>query len=116
MLIAQLERDKTLVSNKYFQYAENLEQARIDEALEDSRVSSISLAQEPTYTEKPASPSKLLVGLGSLVLAFGLTAASVLGREQLDDRVRDENSLAATTGAPVLTTIPNSSTYGKPLN
>lgn len=115
VLIAQLERDKSIVSNKYFQYAENLEQARIDEALQENRVSSICVAQEPTYTEKPVSPSKLLVGLGSLIMAFGMTAGAVLGLEQLDDRVRGESGVAAAVGAPVLATIPNSSVHGRPL-
>lgn len=115
VLLAQLEREKTIANNKYYQYAENLEQARIDEALEDNRVSSISIAQDPTFTEKPASPSKLLVALGSMVLAFGLTAGTVLGLEQLDDRVRSEQAVAGATAAPVLATIPKSASYGKPL-
>ncbi|TWT48716.1 GumC family protein [Botrimarina hoheduenensis] len=115
VLLAQLERDKTLMSNKYFQYAENLEQARIDEALEDNRVSSVSIAQKPTFTEKPASPSKLLVALGSLAMAFGLTAASILGLEQLDDRVRQARVVSEETGLPVLTTIPQSAVHGRVL-
>lgn len=114
--LTQLERDKTLLDRNYYQCAENLEQARIGEALERDQVSSISLAQEATFTEKPVSPSKLLVGLGSIMLAFAGTAATLLGFEQLNNKLRDESAVEEATGVPVLTTVPDNSTQGRVLS
>lgn len=114
--LTQLERDKTLLDRNYYQCAENLEQARIGEALERDQVSSISLAQEATFTEKPVSPSKLLVGLGSIMLAFAGTAATLLGFEQLNNKLRDEAAIEEATGVPVLTTVPDNSTQGRVLS
>ncbi len=109
----QLERDKDLLNKKFYQYTENLEQARIDEALEEDLISSVSIAQEPTLTEKPVSPSKVLVGLGSLVLAFAGTGGLLLGMEQIDTKVRDDNTVERIAELPVLATIPESSSHSR---
>lgn len=114
--LTQLERDKSLLDKTYFQCAENLEQARIGEALEANHVSSISIAQEASFTEKPVSPSKLLVGLGSIMLAFAGTAATVLGLEQLNDKLRTEAAVEEATGVPVLTSIPENTIQGRVLS
>lgn len=116
MKLAQLEREESNLNRKYFRYSDNLEQTRIDEELERQEVSSVSVAQEPTLAAKPVSPSKLLVGLGSIVLAFAGTAATILGLEQMNDKVRNEQTVEAATGVPVMATIPDSSVHGRVLS
>ncbi len=116
VLLTQLERDKALLDKDYFQCAENLEQARIDEALEKGNVSSISLAQAATFAEKPVSPSKLLVGLGSIALAFSGTVVTLLGIEQLSDKLQSEAAVEEATGVPVLASIPENSSQGRVLS
>lgn len=111
--LAELERDNQLLNKKYFQYSENLEQARIDEALEDNMISSVSIAQAPTFAEKPVSPSKLLVGLGAIMLAFAGTGGLLLGLEQIDTKVRNSEVVEEIVDLPVLATIPESSTYSR---
>lgn len=113
--IAQLERAETIASRKFYRYSDSLEQARIDEELENQKISSISLAQEPTRTEKPVSPSKVLVGLASIVLAMAGTAATILGLEQVNDKPRSEPSIEKAAGIPVLASIPESSIHGRVL-
>ncbi len=113
--IAQLEREEKIASRKFYRYSDSLEQARIDEELENQNISSISLAQSPTLTEKPVSPSKVLVGLASIVLAFAGTAASILGLEQVNDKLRSEASIERASGVPVLAAIPESSIHGRVL-
>lgn len=115
VVLTQLERDAEILKRKFMRYSDNLEQARIDEELENEKISSISIAQEPTLSAKPVSPSKLLVGLGSLVLAFAGTAATVLGLEQVSDKLRSDRSIEAATGAPVLASIPESAIHGRVL-
>jgi capsular polysaccharide biosynthesis protein len=61
------------------------------------------------------SPSKLIVALGSIVLAFAGTAAMILGLEQVSDKVRDERTIEKATGVPVLATIPDSAIHGRVL-
>lgn len=103
--IQELEREVTLREREFYQYAENLEQARIDQALEDQRISNISISQEPLLLEKPVSPSKSLVLLASLFMATAGTGAVVVASERLNNRLHSEGELAELTGVPVLATI-----------
>ena len=111
-----LMRDVSVARNKYITYAENLEQARIDQELESQKISSISVAQEATLSEKPVSPSKLLVGLGAMVLAFGSTVTWILGSEQLNDKLRSAEEVEHDLQVPVLAEIPKSQVHGRVLN
>lgn len=113
--IAQLEREESILNSKFYRYTENLEQTRIDEELENQEISSISIAQAPTLAEKPASPSKVLVGLGSIVLAFASTIVTVLGLEQISDKLRTEHAVEQATEVPVLASIPDSPVHGRVL-
>lgn len=81
--IDQLERAEKLARLKYFQYADNLEQSRIDSELERSRISSISVVQPATLQDKPVSPSKLLLLAGSMLLALTAPATLILLSERL---------------------------------
>lgn len=115
MRLTQLEREAEILRRKYLRYSDNLEQARIDAELEKQKISSVSLAQAPTLAGKPVSPSKLLVGLGSIVLAFAGTAATVLGLEQVSDKPRSDKAIERATGVPVLASIPESAVHGRVL-
>ncbi|TWT90245.1 tyrosine kinase [Pseudobythopirellula maris] len=114
--IDRLQRDESLLRTKFFRYADNLEQARIDQALEEQEISSVSIAQPPTLNEKPVSPSKALVGLASIVLAIAGTAATVLGLEQLNHKLRGEADTEQALGLPVLAAVPNNPVNGRVLS
>jgi uncharacterized protein involved in exopolysaccharide biosynthesis len=79
----ELERNRTLARNNFFQYAEALEQARMDEALDAQRISNVNQAQAATFSEKPVSPSKLTVGVLSLALTVAGTLALVITCEKM---------------------------------
>jgi uncharacterized protein involved in exopolysaccharide biosynthesis len=85
--VARLEREISLQDAHYRRYADNLEQAKIDRALEAERISNISIVQPATSDIEPVRP-KLLVNFGvGLVLAL----AAGLGLAYWSDRkVRPE--------------------------
>ena len=76
--VMKLAREVDLHDASYRKYSENLEQARIDEALRLERISNITVVQPASYEVKPARPRRLLtlaVGLmsglcGSIALAM----------------------------------------------
>ncbi len=74
--LRRLRREIDLQEAKYRKYADNLDQARIDAALEMQRISNISVAQPATY-EAPAVYPRPLVNL-ALALAGGLIGAIAL--------------------------------------
>jgi len=72
MRLAHVQRELDLQDDNYRRYAANLEQVRIDQALETERISNISVVQPATYVEKPVRPRKLFnLGIGFLVACFG---------------------------------------------
>ena len=100
--LVQLEQDEQIARDKYLQYTNNLEQSRVDEALEKSNITSVSIAQSATLAEKPISPSKLLVLLGGAFMALASVVGIIVVSEKLNDRIRSERDLSQSVGLPVL--------------
>jgi polysaccharide biosynthesis protein PslE len=70
--IMKLAREVELNDFSYRKYSENLEQARIDEALQIERISNISVVQPASYEVKPVRPRRLLtLVVGLLVGSCG---------------------------------------------
>jgi polysaccharide biosynthesis protein PslE len=106
--LTQLEHAQRIAEDKYLQYSNNLEQARVDEALESGKVSSVSVAQSATFSEKPVSPSKLLVLVGGAFMAFSLVVGTIFLGEKFNDRIRSEVDLSNSLGLPVFAMIEES--------
>jgi uncharacterized protein involved in exopolysaccharide biosynthesis len=68
MKLVQLQREVELEEANYRKYADNLEQARIDQALKLERISNIGVAQPATYEPRQVRPNtRLQIALGVLV-------------------------------------------------
>lgn len=67
--IAQLQRAIDLAATSHGKYAEYLEQARIDDELHTAKVSSLNLAQRPSYSITPVSPKPVQTLGAGFVLA-----------------------------------------------
>jgi uncharacterized protein involved in exopolysaccharide biosynthesis len=107
----QLDRTVTLASTRFYTYADDLEKARIDEELDRQKITNVAVAQPATFAEKPVSPSKMLVGALSLLLATAGTAALVLACEKLDSRVHTEDQIENVLRLPVLASVPEGRAY-----
>ena len=81
--IRDLERHVAVVESKYRADTEKMEEARIQEALEQARISSVNVMQPATFVDRPISPRKLatlLLGLATGILggvAVAMTAEYV---------------------------------------
>ena len=110
--IKELERELMLAERNYISYANNSEDARVDEALNQNAFSNISIAMPATLQEKPVSPSKTIVAvLGLAAMAFGTGLLIVLSRYKDAGRILDEASLQRSLDIPVAITIPNQRRY-----
>ena len=104
--LARLERDFALQEASYRRYAENLEQAQIDSALEAGRMSNISIVQPATHDLKPVRPRLLLnFGLG-LVLAVCASLGLAFVAERLDPSVKTPEDVEQRLGLAVLASVP----------
>ncbi len=108
--IDQLTREISMAREEFFRYADSLEQARIDEELDNQRISNLIVAQQATFEEKPVSPSKLLVGALSLVLSLASMVSIVLFSEKLSSKIYTEEQLEAALELPVWGVVPKDRT------
>jgi uncharacterized protein involved in exopolysaccharide biosynthesis len=94
LTIDQLTRESELARDKYMQYAQTMEEARIDKELQNEGVSNISVAQAATLAEKPVFPSRGLTVAGTFVLA----AAGTIGLVLLGERQNGPTSSSGANG------------------
>lgn len=123
--IRSLERNLLLAEKSLTSYSESVEEARIDEALDRGDFTNLSIAQYPTFQEKPVSPSKMLVAVMSIAAMMFGSAAIVSGMYLLQmasgGRSREvaaeqaasdaENDIEATSPRPRVITIPHQRRY-----
>ena len=104
--IRDQERELALAEESYKRYAESLEKARIDRALENDRVSGISLVQAATVPGKPNGPQRVLLVLLGLFAAGLMGTGVTFGLEALDDSLRTPDDVEAATGLRPIASIP----------
>jgi uncharacterized protein involved in exopolysaccharide biosynthesis/Mrp family chromosome partitioning ATPase len=106
MEMAALMRDIRMQEANLLKYSENLEQARIDNAMENQRISNISVVQEATLPIKSIRPRKLLnLGLGLFLGAFGALLLAVVS-ELMDHTVKTPQDIEEKLHLPTLGYIP----------
>ena len=109
----QLQRDSQLARTNYLRYADNLEKARIDEALDKNEISNAIKAQEATLAEKPVSPNKLMIAALSVMLSLFAVVATVLMSEKISNPICNEEQLEETLHLPVFGVLPEQKKYEK---
>lgn len=114
--INRLQRDLRLAEANYTTYADNYEDARLDEEFISSAISNIGIAQLPTFQEKPVSPSKMLVGLFGIAMMCSGSVVIVAGSVLLSSTVNQPQDLEEVLTAPVMVSVPNEPQYSEVLS
>jgi uncharacterized protein involved in exopolysaccharide biosynthesis len=104
--VARLEREVGLQDSHYRRYAENLEQAQIDRALEAERISNISVVQPATLEVEAVRPRLLINFAAGLLVALAASVGLAYFAERLDRSVKSAADVEAGLGLPVLGSIP----------
>jgi capsular exopolysaccharide synthesis family protein len=104
--ISHLTREASIQEANYRKYSENLEQARINYAMENERISNISVVQAATLPIKAIRPNKSV----NLTLGFllGIVGAIVLAifSERLDHSLKTPDEVEERLQLPALASIP----------
>jgi uncharacterized protein involved in exopolysaccharide biosynthesis len=104
--VGRLEREVALQQEQHRTYAQNLEQARIDHALQAERITNITVVQPASMERVPYAPRKMrnaLVGLG--VGLMGAVCLALL-RESMNRSLRTPEEVQERLSVPVLTVVP----------
>lgn len=103
--LAQLEREKQLLEKKFQTYARNLEQSRIDQALEMEEISNIKIVQAPIVPNEAVKPRTKL----TLILGFMLALFASLGlaffSEYFDHSLQSPEQIEDALDVPVLGSV-----------
>jgi uncharacterized protein involved in exopolysaccharide biosynthesis/Mrp family chromosome partitioning ATPase len=114
--LGDLERKKDLEETNYKYFAGSLEKARIDEALDPSKIPNISAVQRPTPPlPLTSSRNKLAGGVAVSGLIIGI-ALALIRELLLSQTVKRPSQLEAQLHVPLLLSIPQVGSNGhKPL-
>lgn len=106
VLITLLTREANIQETNYRKYSDNLEQARINYAMENERISNISVVQVATLPIKAVRPNKPLnLALGLLLGTLGAIVLSIFS-EHLDHSIRTPREAEERLQLPALASIP----------
>ncbi len=104
--IAQLERMRELEEANYRYYAASLEKARVDEALDPSKIPNISVVQKPTVAMRTTNDlHKTLYQLAGGGLALGLGLAFLI-EMVFDQTIKRASEFERRLRIPLLLSIP----------
>jgi uncharacterized protein involved in exopolysaccharide biosynthesis len=104
--IEQLERSKEIEENNYKYFQASLEKARVDEALDPSKMPNISVVQSPSVAMKTSRElKKIVLGLAGGGIALGLGFAFLIDL-MLDRTVKRPLEIEVLLGMPPMLSIP----------
>ena len=89
-----LQRDLQIVEANHRNYAEKLEEARINRALDALQISNVNVVQPPSLVLKPVSPRRSLIA----VLSAAVLSLFAVGFAHLRDTAGPRSPAAATSG------------------
>ena len=106
MEIKELERDLNINEASYMKYYDSKEDIRIDNALEQGKISNISIAQPATVPVEPVRPQKALnLAIGLFLGVFGGMSLAFF-REYMDHTFVTPEDLERRLGLPSLGSVP----------
>ena len=104
--VARLQREIEVLDANYRKYTVGLEEARIDQAMQEEKISNISVYQPATLPTLPAGPGKLLNLIVGLVVAiFGSIAVAFLS-EFFDHSIKRPEDALRKLALPCLASVP----------
>jgi uncharacterized protein involved in exopolysaccharide biosynthesis/Mrp family chromosome partitioning ATPase len=104
--IERLERKKEIEETNYKYFHASLEKARVDEALDPSKIPNISVVQKPSPALRVTSDlKKTVLGFAGGGVAFGLALAFLI-ELVLNRSVKRPSEIERLLGTPILLSVP----------
>jgi uncharacterized protein involved in exopolysaccharide biosynthesis len=101
-----LQQQAALAESQHREYAQRLEQARINQMLDQERITSLSLVQPASFPAFPSSPRRLMVLSMGLMASVLAAFATMLGAACLWPVVETGQQLATALQLPLAGLIP----------
>lgn len=105
--LSRLRLELTSSERSFALYSENLEKARIDQALDTSRISNIALIEPATFNPSRVFPKSLMILLMSLPAGIAVGLLTIYICYLLDQRIHDGGRAEKTFGVPLWSSLPD---------
>ena len=102
----RLDREIARLEVDYSLYADNVEEARISEAMDLAKILNISVIAPPSSSLRPVSPSLKLCFIGAIIIGLGGSIALIFIIDGLRPAVRSRQDVMDLLAVPVLARIP----------
>ncbi|MGH9499167.1 MAG: GumC family protein [Terriglobales bacterium] len=102
---ADLYRTMKTDEENYLLYLHKREQARMTDALDNTRIVNVSVVEQPVVPTDPYNSPLLIVVIGTLVAAT-LTMGVVFAQEYLDPSFRTPSEVSTSLPVPLLAAVP----------
>jgi uncharacterized protein involved in exopolysaccharide biosynthesis len=106
LVIGELSREASSLTNKYLLYSGKMEEARMDQALRVDRISNVSVIEPATFVPTPVRPQKMMVLLVATLAGLLASFTMALLSEQFDQTLRTCAEVPTSRGLPGLAAIP----------
>jgi polysaccharide biosynthesis transport protein len=105
--LSELERSRQMEEEKFRYFQTSLEKARVDDALDPSKIPNISIIQNPSTPEKSLEEGakKAILGVAGSGLAIGLALAFLI-EFVIDRKVSRPTDIQSRLQLPLMLTIP----------
>lgn len=103
--LSDLERDLSVAEKNYRLYIDSLEKARIDRALDNSRISNIAVIEQATFSPARVFPKSLMMLLMALPAGCAVGLFVIYICYLSDQRIHDGGRVKHHFGVPLWTTV-----------
>jgi uncharacterized protein involved in exopolysaccharide biosynthesis len=102
LTIDELKRRVALAENNHKEYAQRLEQARINRTLDEEHISSLSLVQPASFVSAAAGPRRIFVLAAGLVAALGAGVLAIIVSAWLNPVIYTAEQLEEALDVPLV--------------
>jgi uncharacterized protein involved in exopolysaccharide biosynthesis len=106
LTIDELTQRVALAENNHKEYAQRLEQARINRTLDDERISSLSLVQPASYVATASGPGRTVVLALGLFVALGAGIFALAAATWMNPLICSTEELVEALQLPVIGIVP----------
>ena len=103
--LSSLENQLTVDEKNYALYLNSMENARIDQALDKSRISNIAIIEQATYEPARIFPKSLLILLAALPAGLAVGLFVIYLSYLMDQRIHDGGRMQEKFGVPLWSTL-----------